>query len=60
MLRRRFTLCFPENPISECPKSRKKAVAELLALSDDFSSDCLLARMSRPWSFFKARIQRRK
>src|SRR6266566_1028617 len=31
----------PWSDVSECPKSHKKPIAKLSALSDDFSSDCL-------------------
>jgi hypothetical protein len=48
-------LCFLETtPISERPKSHKKPVAKLLALSDDFSWDCSLAQMSRRGSFYRS------
>jgi hypothetical protein len=33
-------------------RSSKNPVANLSALSDDFSSDCLFAPMSRRWSFY--------
>jgi hypothetical protein len=28
--------------------------SKVLALTDEFSSDCLLARMSRRWSFYRS------